>query len=549
MLTDWASLSLERQVAQLVVVRASGFLFDHQIQYPQWEPPASTLKRWVSELGVGGVILLGGSAVEVGLRSQQVQDWAAIPLLIAADIEEGVGQRFAGATWFPPPMALGAIAHDRPDQAIAYAEAMGRAIAQEALAVGINWLLAPVVDVNNNPRNPVINVRAFAETPDRVADLTAAFIRGAQNHPILTTAKHFPGHGDTDIDSHLHLPVIAHARDRLEQIELLPFQRAIAAGIDAVMTAHVQVPVFDQEFPATLSRALLREHLRTSMGFDGLIVTDALVMGAIIERYSVEEVAVGAIEAGADILLMPSDPERTIAAVCDAVESGRIPQERIHASLDRLWRAKAKAAIAHPDGDTSHVWEQISPPAVQLEAIAQPETLTLSAEILQYSMQSHVPVPVPVADAAESAWNLVLIDTAIHCPMLGLAAPAIARPFSMGYHLKLIESHAVSDELPHNFPPTLLQLFVRANPFRSTTGMIHRAQLWIKALSHADALRGVVLYGSPYVLETLLPLIPESIPWVFSYGQMPQAQAIALQSVFTSNGDPQSGRGDRTFTD
>lgn len=549
MLTDWTTLSLERQVAQLVVVRASGFLFDHQIQYPQWEPPAATLKRWIGELGVGGVILLGGSAVEVGLRSQQLQDWAAIPLLIAADIEEGVGQRFSGATWFPPPMALGAIAQHSPEEAIALAEDMGRIIAQEALAVGINWLLAPVVDVNNNPLNPVINVRAFAETPEWVSQLATAFIRGAQQHPILTVAKHFPGHGDTDTDSHLNLPVLSHSRDRLEQLEFLPFRRAIAAGVDAVMTAHVQVPVVDPESPATLSHALLTGQLRTAMNFDGLIVTDALVMGAIAQRHSVEEVAVRAIAAGADILLMPVDPERTITAVCEAVEAGTIPLERIHASLDRLWRAKAKAAITHPVGDTSHAWEQISPPAVHLEAIAQPAAQNRSAEILERAMRCHIPAPVPVAAPTESAWNLVLVDTVIQSSILGLAAPAIARPLERGYHLKLIDSHTVTDDLPHALPPTVLQLFIRANPFRSTAGIIHRAQVWLKALVQANVLRGVVLYGSPYVLDALTPLIPDSIPWVFSYGQMPQAQAIALQSLLATERDPEHLRRDRTFTD
>jgi beta-glucosidase len=194
----------------MVVVRASGYLFDHQIQYPAWEPSARQLQHWVQNLGVGGVILLGGSAGELALRTHQLQNWAKIPLLIAADIEEGVGQRFAGATWFPPPMALSAIALQNFQKAQLYAEQMGAIIAQEALAIGINWVLAPVVDVNNNPQNPVINVRAFGETPEAVSQLASAFIRGAQRYGVLTTAKHFPGHGDTAVDSHIDLPVLPH---------------------------------------------------------------------------------------------------------------------------------------------------------------------------------------------------------------------------------------------------------------------------------------------------------------------------------------------------
>lgn len=176
------------------------------------------------------MILLGGSAVEVAVRSQQLQDWAALPLLLAADIEEGVGQRFSGATWFPPPMALGAIARQSLDAACDLARQMGEITAQEAMALGLNWLLAPVVDVNHNPLNPVINVRAFSDRVDHVTALTSAFIRGAAAYAVLTTAKHFPGHGDTTTDSHLDLPVLLHDLERLTTLEFPPFQGAIAAG-------------------------------------------------------------------------------------------------------------------------------------------------------------------------------------------------------------------------------------------------------------------------------------------------------------------------------
>ncbi|PSO92465.1 MAG: beta-glucosidase, partial [Cyanobacteria bacterium SW_6_48_11] len=205
-LPDGKSLSLQEQIAQMIVVRASGYLFDHQIRYPHWEPPAATLQHWLQDLNLGGVILLGGSAGEIALRSQQLQAWAKTPLLIAADIEEGVGQRFAGATWFPPPMAIGEIAKQDASLAQSYAQKMGAVTAAEALAVGINWIFAPVVDVNNNPANPVINVRSFGETVATVTQLATAFIQGAQAFPVLTTAKHFPGHGDTAVDSHLDLP-------------------------------------------------------------------------------------------------------------------------------------------------------------------------------------------------------------------------------------------------------------------------------------------------------------------------------------------------------
>ncbi|PSB36877.1 beta-glucosidase, partial [filamentous cyanobacterium Phorm 6] len=340
------NLSLPELVAQMFVVRASGYLFDHQIRYLEWEPTADKLRYYLEKLGVGGVILVGGSAAELAVRSHQLQSWAKFPLLLAADIEEGVGQRFAGATWFGPPMAIAEIATHDAGKADRYAEQMGSVTAIEARAIGLNWILAPVVDVNNNPDNPVINVRAFGETSEIVGKLASAFIRGAGQHPVLTTAKHFPGHGDTAVDSHLELPVLPHSPARLAAVELPPFVEAIAAGVDAVMSAHLLIPAWDAEFPATLSRKILIGKLREELGFDGLIVTDALVMGAIANKYGANEAAVLAAEAGADVLLMPLDPEGAILAVCEAVTQGRILLSQIKESVNRIWKAKIKVGLS-----------------------------------------------------------------------------------------------------------------------------------------------------------------------------------------------------------
>ena len=530
------SLPLEAQVAQMIVVRASGHLFDHQIRYPAWEPPTATLQHYVQTLGVGGVILLGGSAAELAARSHQLQEWAKIPLLLAADIEEGVGQRFGGATWFPPPMALGALAKTDEAQAIAAAEQMGGAIAQEALAVGLNWVLAPVVDVNNNPQNPVINVRAFGETPEQVEKLAQAFIRGAQSHAVLTTAKHFPGHGDTAVDSHLELPVLPHDRHRLETVELKPFAGAIAAGVDAVMTAHLQIPALDPDWPATLSHRILTKELRDRLGFDGLIVTDALIMGAM-ERYGPEEGPVQAIEAGADILLMPVDPERTIAAVCEAVRCGRIAPERIAASVERIWRAKLKVSPPLLEvADTSHAWENLPPPqqdwAGPLLQLAQPATQDLAAEILRSSMVVSGPVPLDLA--AGDRRNVIVVDDLLEAHYLGHQTPAIARPKALGYSLQLCDRHSFAEGLACRTDtpaPTLLQLFIRGNPFRGSAGTSHMAQAWFQHLLRTQQLEALVIYGSPYVLAQFRPAL-QGIPTIFTYGQMPLAQAIALDQLF-----------------
>jgi len=206
-----------------------------------------------------------------------------------------------------------------------------------------------VVDVNNNPDNPVINVRAFGETPFIVGKLAAAFIRGAAQHPVLTTAKHFPGRGDTAVDSHLELPVLPHSPARLARVELPPFVEAIAARVDAVMSVHLLIPAWDAEFPATVSRKISIGKLPEELGFEGSIVTDALVMGAIANKYGPNEAAVLAAEAGADVLLMPLDPEEAILAVCEAVTQGSLSLAQIKESVKRICQAKIKVGLPISD--------------------------------------------------------------------------------------------------------------------------------------------------------------------------------------------------------
>ncbi|MFE4104965.1 MAG: glycoside hydrolase family 3 N-terminal domain-containing protein [Almyronema sp.] len=543
-LPSFEQLTLAEQVAQLVVIRTSGHLFDHEIEYPAWEADAATLRYCLQELGVGGVILLGGSAAEVGLRSQQLQAWASLPLLIAADIEEGIGQRFSGGTWFVPPMALGAIAQQDLPQALAYAEAMGAAIAQEALAIGLNWLLAPVVDVNNNPANPVINVRAFGAESQVVSQLSTAFIRGAQRHSVLTTAKHFPGHGDTAQDSHLALPTLAHTFERLCAVELPPFEAAIAAGVDAVMTAHLKLPALDAQYPATLSPALLSGLLRRDLGFSGLVVTDALIMGGITQQYGPYEAAVLAIEAGADILLMPADAEGVIQALCEAVQTGRLSHSRIQASLERLWRAKLKVAAAYqPSPPSKHAWEHIPPPPVRLEHLGQPSVRQLASEISQASLVASSTRLVPT----QPLQNLILVDDWLNCRFLQRPAPAIALPAQLGCSQQILDTQNSGSVAVATPLPTLLQIFIRGNPFRGSAEIAQLAHTWFTALLQAQQLRGLVVYGSPYAFKSFLPQLAD-IPYCFSYGQMETAQAIALKTLFSPAAFKREGW-DQRFTD
>lgn len=507
-------MDLKAKIAQMIVVRASGYLLDHQRRYPQWEAKNQTLQQWLQELNLGGVILLGGSAVEIKKRSQQLQSWAQTPLLIAADIEEGVGQRFAGLTWFPPPMALGAIAENNLSLACSYARQMGEITVQEAVSLGINWLLAPVVDVNNNPHNPVINIRAFSDRPEIVSQLITAFIEGARHQPILTTAKHFPGHGDTATDSHLDLPVINHDASRLEEIELAPFQAAIAAKVDSIMTAHLTIPVWDKNTPATLSAAILTGQLRQKLGFNGLIVTDALIMGGISKYASPEEVAVMAVLAGVDILLMPTDPQITIEAIYQAVKSGRITEERIDQSLERITRAKNK---------------------VKVNSFPLPKTngFSLAKSILEDSLKigRNLPLKITQTEAIRNLRNLIVVDDVLNSSFLDLQTPAIAIPQQLGYQRQILDNNSLN-LITQDFRTTLLQVFIRGNPFRGSAGLTPEAIAEYQQLLNSDLLIGLIIYGSPYVLDWFLSQIKSHIPWIFSYGQMDLAQQIALNKLF-----------------
>ncbi|WP_299402229.1 glycoside hydrolase family 3 N-terminal domain-containing protein [Acaryochloris sp. IP29b_bin.148] len=524
-------LSLPEQVAQMLVVRASGYLFDHQIQYPSWEPNAEVLRHWLTDLGVGGVILLGGSAGEIACRCQQLQEWSAIPLFLAADIEEGVGQLFSGATWFPPPLALAGMVQSGAtiEQVQQSAQAMGAWTAQEALAIGLNWVLAPVVDVNNNPQNPVINVRAFGQTPELVSQLSTAFIQGAQPYPVLTTAKHFPGHGDTATDSHLDLPVIPHDCDRIHKTEYLPFQAAIAANVDGVMSAHLLIPALDPQYPATLSAKILTGELRQALRFDGLIVTDALVMGAIANQYGANEAAVLAVAAGADVLMMPADPPGAIAAVCAAVEQGRIPLAQIEASVERIWRAKRKiTTYAVEDTSYQHAWETQPPSHIDLDRLGTREAIATATTILKDSNVIYG----QITTVPERARTLIVVDDLLDCTFLGRKAPAIDRLRKQGYQVQIVDGNTPEMTGAETAPqPTFLQLFIRGNPFRGSAQLSSKAQAWFEFLVSTNQLQALVIYGSPYALEQFQPLLPAGIPYAFSYGQMPRAQALVLEQL------------------
>ncbi len=343
-----AGLDLRARVAQLVIPWMTGGFVSPSS--PEFETP----RHWVEDVGVGGVYVSIGSPQGTAARVNALQRLARVPLLVTSDFESGgPGMRLPplytvpglfpneGGTVLPPTMAFGAIGDE------GFARGYGRVTAEEARAVGVELDFAPVLDVNSNPANPVIGTRSFGGDPELVARLGVAYIDGAREGGVEATAKHFPGHGDTRVDSHQALPVVPADRARLDRVELVPFRAAIDHGVTAVMTAHVSLPdVLGPEAPpATMAPEIVTGLLRDELGFQGLIVTDALSMGAITDRYGAGEAAVKALEAGSDVLLFPTDVDAAVDAVVEAVRSGRVTPERLERSVRRVLEAKARAGL------------------------------------------------------------------------------------------------------------------------------------------------------------------------------------------------------------
>ena len=296
--------------------------------------------RWVDTLELGGVIVSVGSPYDIAAKLNTLQRRSRLPLLVSADLEWGAGMRLLGGTSFPMIMAVGATGEPKD------AYAIGEAAALEGRAVGIHVNFAPDADLNNNPLNPIINVRSFGESPGAVARLVQEYVRGLQDHGMLATLKHFPGHGDTRQDSHIGLPVITVDYARLDSLELVPFRAGIAAGAGVVMSAHIAFPAFTgSDDPATLSPAVLTGLLRDSLHFQGLVVTDALMMGAIATKYGAGEAAVRAFVAGSDLLLMPADPDSALNAMLAAMAAGRVSPARLDASVRRVLEIKQRLGL------------------------------------------------------------------------------------------------------------------------------------------------------------------------------------------------------------
>jgi beta-N-acetylhexosaminidase len=339
-------LTLEEKVGQVFMIwcRAS-FL---NVENPEYLQLRDAMQKYhvgsfAMTVHVDGPFLLRSEPYEAAELLNRLQKDSKLPLLFAADFERGVSMRLMGTTVFPHAMAFGG------DGKLDDAENFGRITAEESRAIGIHWNFFPDADVNSNPANPIINTRSFGEDPKQVGDLVAAYIKGAHEGGMLTTAKHFPGHGDTATDSHLGVASVNVDRAHLDSIELPPFRQAIAAGVDSVMVAHVTVPALDSDpnHVATISSAIVSDLLQKQLGFKGIVVTDALDMAGLTHLFAnnIGRAAVEAFKAGNDLLLIPADFPASYNAMIQAVQSGEISRERLNRSVLKILKAKASLGL------------------------------------------------------------------------------------------------------------------------------------------------------------------------------------------------------------
>jgi beta-glucosidase-like glycosyl hydrolase len=536
------AMTLDEKIGQLFVYPATGRFMNEA------SPEYRALVHQVRDNHVGGILwFLLSDVSETARLNRRLQSLATEPLLVAADLEAGVGMRFLDTTNWPWPMAVAATGDP------SLAERQGRVVAEEARAIGVSQVYAPVADVNVDPANPVINVRSYGEDPEDVAQFVSAFVRGAQSGGVLATAKHFPGHGATHTDSHRALPVLSADRARLDRVELVPFRAAIAAGVGAIMTAHLSLPAIDPTpapartlapgenpytddlaevaraatVPASMSGAMLEGLLRGDLGFRGLVVTDALDMGGIVDHFDPGEAAVRAILAGADQVIKSPDIDAAIAGVRRAVAEGRISVERLDRSVARILEAKRRFPAPTPDLEAA------------FRVVDGPEHRALAEEIARraVTLVREAPGALPLARPMRIV-HVVVNDVATASAPgaeLGralstrLAAPPetfVLDPRSRPDDIEPIRDAALQADA------VLVSLFVRVRTGTGRLALPDAARPAVESLSAAGAKLIGVSFGDPYLAADL----PGLATYVAAYGDQPVMQAAAARALFGETG-------------
>lgn len=519
-----AKMSLEEKIGQLVMLPFQG-------EFTSFESPEyQQLLRAIEQNHVGG-FMLGTRAGPFGIERGKPYETAAlinllqrasrIPLLFAADFERGTAMRLEDGTSFPHAMAVAATG--RPEDAFA----VGRITAAEARAVGVHWIFAPVADVNSNPENPIINVRSFGEDPQRVSAFVEAYVRGVEENGALSTAKHFPGHGDTQIDSHLDLPLVSSDRSHLNSVEFPPFRAAFTAGASTVMTGHLGVPALEPETgrPATLSRSIIEGLLRDELGFDGLVLTDAMDMGGVARHYTPGEAAVRALLAGADLLLQPPVPDAALAALKEAADSGRLPLARIDQAVTRVLRAKARVGL-HQNRlvdlkslpkllarrEFSHAADEIANRGVTLLRETQcilPLDATRPLKLLLVNIAGDPDSAPGRFFENEFRWRVDSLET--------LRFDTRYSPIGNLDFSKVSAYDAV-----------ILALFVRVADRKGSVALPEEQASAVHRLLAIDKPVIVACFGSPYVIKHY----PEAKTWVGIFSNADVAQRAAARAVF-----------------
>jgi beta-N-acetylhexosaminidase len=484
----------------------------------------------VKQLHVGGFInvtessplgIVKSQAYPTAVLTNQLQAASKLPLLIGADFERGTAMRLDEGTSFPTAMAVAAAGNPKD------AYTVGKITALEARAVGIQWVYAPDADVNNNPGNPIINTRSFGEDPSKVAEFVSAFVRGVEENGGLATAKHFPGHGDTASDSHLDLPVIHADRERLEHLELVPFRAAIAAGASSVMTGHLSVPSLepDPNTPATLSPRILTDLLRKEMGYEGLVVTDAMDMGGITVRNAPGEAAVRAVLAGADALLQLPAPDAAFEGLQGALKSGRISRARLEASVRRILQAKARLGL-------------------QKGRLVDVNALNKKFASVEWQKEAQEISDRGVTLLRDTARRLPLDGTK---PLRGFLVAFYADPepypgedlerelrsrfeslATLRADTRFVKADMLKLPPPDSYDVAILAFFVRVSDRKGNVDIPEEQAKLAEQLYKAGKTVITVALGSPYLIEHF----PQAETWLAAFGISDVAQISAARALF-----------------
>jgi beta-glucosidase-like glycosyl hydrolase len=460
------NLTLREACAQMI-------LADYRFDQPDYDRAIAAAKE-----GVGGFCLFGGSIFETAPMVNSLQRHPKIPLLIASDYEIGAAHQVQGATHLPNNMAVAATRN--PD----LARLKGRITATEAAALGVRWVLAPVLDLNTNPENPIINVRSFGEDAALVSKMGRAFLEGLHEQNVLGCGKHFPGHGDVAIDSHLELPA-----SRTTQIE--PY-RELASELDSIMTAHILYPALDPEHPASLSKSITEGLIRRDLRYDGLVVTDALMMGAITKAYPEADAVVLAAAAGADVVAYPNDPLAAVTTLEEAVKSGRLAEDRVRRSADRVVAAKRKLGL----------FENRKVDAAAVEK--------------RVGIEAHREAARKIAEAsiAHAKGDPVVPGNCFYVH--------VADPENVPGDLKVFEKH-----LSTGIGRMVVGIFFRQRAFSGKTGLPDALVRRVQASLKQDPEAVVVSFGSPYVIRQL----PEAKHYVCAWSESEASQIAAAWAV------------------